>query len=73
MSVLATYATGVGAAVIVTVAWIAVQGAWRHMFPERMRDADALVGRIGCLGCARTEHCEHRGPSGACRRGEEGP
>ena len=72
MSVLTTYATGVAAAVLVTVAWIAVQGAWRRVFPERLIDIDALVGRLGCSGgCETRTPCPHREADGTCRRKEE--
>ncbi len=71
MTVLATYATGVGTAVLVALAWVGVQQAWRRTFPERLHDADALAGRMGCLGCVRPEPCAHREQSGACRREEE--
>jgi hypothetical protein len=72
MSVLATYATGLAAVVVVTVAWVAVQGAWRRVFPEHLVDADAMVGRLGCSGgCATNAPCPHREADGTCRRKEE--
>jgi hypothetical protein len=67
MSILATYATGLGTAIGLALAWVAVQHAWRRTFPERLRDADALAGRIGCFGCLREDECERRG---ACRAEE---
>lgn len=72
MSVLATYATGVGAAVAVAVAWVAVQGAWRRTFPDRLLDADAMVGRLGCSSrCDTDAPCPHRRGDGSCPRKEE--
>jgi hypothetical protein len=72
MSVLATYATGLGAVVVVIVAWITVQGAWRRVFPERLVDADTLVGRLGCSGgCTPPAPCPHRAADGTCRHKEE--
>lgn len=72
MSVVVTYATGIGAAVLVAVAWVAVQGAWRRAFPERLIDVDAMVGRLGCAArCASDEPCPHRGADGSCRHKEE--
>lgn len=72
MSVLATYAIGLGAAVAVTVAWVAVQGAWRRAFPERLVDPDPMIGRLGCSkSCATEAPCPHRETDGTCRRKEE--
>lgn len=70
MTTLATYATGLAAAAGLAVAWIAVQDAWRRTFPERRRVADALAGRMGCHGCARTEPCQQAEARGACHREE---
>jgi hypothetical protein len=72
MSLLATYATGLGALLAVTVAWIAVQGVWRRAFPERMIDPDPMLGRLGCApSCGTDAPCPHRDTDGACRRKEE--
>lgn len=72
MTVLVTYATGVGVVVLVVIAWIAVQGAWRRAFPERLIDVDAMVGRLGCSArCASHEPCPHRAADGSCRHKEE--
>ena len=49
---LASYLTGLVAVVGVTLAWVAVQGAWRWAFPEAGSDPDVLAGRMGCGGCA---------------------
>ncbi len=63
---LASYVTGLAALVGVTLAWVAVQTAWRRAFPEAGSDPDALAGRTGCGGCAGRDcdggHCktEHR-------------
>ena len=50
---LASYATGLAALVLVMLAWVAVQGAWRRAFPDASDDPDALSGRLGCYGCPR--------------------
>lgn len=74
MTLIATYATGVAAVVVVALAWITVQGAWRRVFPERLLDADAMVGHLGCTGRCETDAqapCPHRSTDGACRRKEE--
>ncbi|MFN8641132.1 MAG: hypothetical protein U0802_05525 [Candidatus Binatia bacterium] len=74
MTLLATYATGVAAVMVVAVAWVAVQGAWRRVFPERLIDVDAMVGRLGCTGrCERDAlaPCPQRGRDGTCRHKEE--
>lgn len=72
MTVLATYATGLGAVLVVVVAWITVQGAWRRICPERLVDVDAMVGRLGCSGgCATTAPCPRRETDGTCRHKEE--
>ncbi len=63
---LSSYVTGLAAVVGVTLAWVAVQGAWRRAFPEAGSDPDPLAGRMGCHGCAGSDcdggHCmtEHR-------------
>ena len=55
---LASYLTGVLVIVAVTVAWVAVQRAWRRAFPDASADPDALAGRGGCHGCNCTDVCE---------------
>jgi len=57
---LETYATGMVAVVALAVGWVAVQGAWRRAFPERIADPDVLVGRTDCHGCTKT--CDGTGP-----------
>jgi len=59
MSALATYAGGAAAVVVLMLGWAAIQHAWRKTFPERLCDADALSGRMGCHGCARSDDCAH--------------
>ena len=53
---LASYITGLVAIVLVTLAWVGVQGAWRRVFPDASSDPDALAGRMGRHGCAK-KHC----------------
>lgn len=71
MSVLATYAGGAAAVVGLVLGWAAVQHAWRRTFAERLDDADALAGRPGCHGCARTERCAEPQRRGDACRAEE--
>lgn len=72
MTALATYAGGAAAVVALVLGWAAVQHAWRRTFPERLRDGDALAGRMGCHGCARSDDAcadpQRRGD--ACRAEE---
>ena len=69
---LASYALGVAAVVLIAVAWVGVQLAWRRTFPDAGGDADVLAGRMGCHGgCGHTEACESRDASASCGRGEE--
>ena len=59
---LASYLTGLVAVVGVTLAWVAVQGAWRRAFPEAGSDPDVLAGRMGChaasSSCCAGGDCE---------------
>jgi hypothetical protein len=50
-----SYATGIGALLIVLIGWVAVQDAWRRAFPGAS-DPDALADRTGCqrTRCAGT-------------------
>ena len=43
---LASYATAVAAIVILSLAWFAVQQAWKRTFPATSCDPDALAGCI---------------------------
>ena len=45
---LASYAIGLSAVALLAVAWLAVQGAWRRVFPECGAEPDALAVRRGC-------------------------
>jgi hypothetical protein len=58
--VLTSYAIGLGAIAILCVTWLAVQLAWRRVFPNASGDPDALAGRLGCHGCNCTNDCEKR-------------
>ena len=49
---LTSYVTAVVATVVVVMAWLLVQVAWRRVFAGGLRDPDALAGRIGCHGCS---------------------
>jgi len=58
--VLASYAIGLGGIVILAVAWAAVQGAWKKVFPDAVPDPDVLAGRMGCHGCDCTDDCDRQ-------------
>ena len=55
---LASYATGIGALVIVLVAWVGIQIAWRKVFPGVCTDPDVLAERTGCQRSACSGACE---------------
>lgn len=58
---------GLLAIVVIAVAWVGVQAAWKKAFPDRCSaDPDALAGRIGCHGdgdCKKD--CDRRAPTRA--------
>jgi len=68
--VLTSYAIGLSAIVMLCAAWLAVQLAWRRVFPDASDDPDALAGRLGCHGCGCTTVCEKRA-SGTAGASEE--
>ncbi len=57
---LESYAIGLAATVLLVVAWVGVQNAWRRVFPGGSADADALSGGAGCHGCGGVEPEEPR-------------
>jgi hypothetical protein len=65
--VLETYVIGLGAVVVLAVAWVGVQSAWRRVFPGVSSDPDVLAGRLGCHGCDGTDVCEGRPSQGPAR------
>ena len=65
------YIVGVGAFVLMSVAWLGVQRAWMRSFPEVGDDPDALAGRPGCFGCVRSVNCERRRGDGPCASKEK--
>ena len=67
---LTSYAIGLTGIVMLCAAWLAVQLAWRRVFPEASGDPDALAGRMGCHGCDCTNVCEKRA-SGTAGESEE--
>ena len=60
---MASYALGVAIIVLVMVAWVGVQLAWKRCFPGVWADPDALAGRMGCHGC---EYQEKTGGDPTC-------
>jgi hypothetical protein len=55
-----SYLIGLGAIVLMAVAWVWVQGAWRKTFPGASCDPDPLASRLGCHGCDCADICEER-------------
>ena len=51
------YAIGILGIVGLTLAWVAVQRAWAHSFPDAFDDPDVLAGRRGCDGCGCATPC----------------
>lgn len=70
---LSSSATGLAFLLLLLVAWVAVQQAWRKAFPDAGRDADALEGRLGCHGTCASAVCPRRSSEGSCAGEEERP
>jgi hypothetical protein len=68
---LAHYAIGIAGIVVLALAWVGVQIAWRKAFPGVCADPDVLAGRMGCRGCSGTDECEARPPDPAGANEEE--
>ena len=68
---LSSYVTGVVIVVAVSVIWVAVQLAWKKVFPEVCHDPDVLANRGSCHGCESTEACNRRRAGGAGSAEEE--
>ncbi len=66
---LASYATGIIGIIVLSLAWLGVQIAWRKVFPGASADADALAGHLGCHGCDCADGCEEPPPSHRAARG----
>ena len=62
---LAHYAIGIVGIVVMSLAWVGVQVAWRKVFPGVCADPDVLAGRTGCRGYGCTDDCEARPPDPA--------
>lgn len=56
------------ALILLLLAWLGVQSAWRKVFPQL--DPDPLAGRFGCQGAACPKHREGGAP---CPHAEENP
>ncbi len=49
------------ALVALLTAWVAVQNAWRRVFPDESTDPDVLAARgAGCGRCSCLRPCERR-------------
>lgn len=68
---LSTYGIALSIIVMLCVAWLTVQLAWRRVFPDASGDPDALAGRLGCHGCGCTNVCEKRASEAAGASEEE--
>jgi hypothetical protein len=64
--VLTSYLVGLAGIALLLAAWLAVQLAWRRVFPDAAGDVDGLAGRMGCHGCDVVEcgakSCEDLAP-----------
>jgi hypothetical protein len=67
------YFIGVGAVLLLSTAWIAVQQAWRRSFSHDGDDPDVLAGRSQCRGCADSKDCHPKSESGAHQTQKEMP
>ena len=47
--------------IVVAVAWVFVQLAWRREFPAHGGDPDALAGRTDCHSCEDNHSCQSNG------------
>lgn len=65
------YVVGMGALVLLSAGWIAVQRAWKSTFADLGSDPDALAGRPGCTGCIEAEDCPRRQSSEGCEAQED--
>ena len=62
---LTSHALGMLAIVLLLVAWVAVQGAWKRTFPEACSDPDVLAGRMGCHGSNCSHDCDRSDRAGS--------
>lgn len=67
------YLIGVGAFVLLSAGWVAVQRAWRKSFPDAGADPDVLAGRPDCKGCSRRDACHSPAQSENSETEEELP
>lgn len=64
------YVIGVGILLLLSVAWLSVQRAWKRSFSDLARDPDALAGRSRCHGCDGLKTCPQEEANGACEARE---
>jgi hypothetical protein len=67
------YIIGVGAFLLLSVAWLGVQRAWRKSFADVTDEPDALAGRARCHGCSGSADCQRKGINQACEAQEKRP
>jgi len=67
------YIVGVGALLLLSAAWLAVQRAWKKSFADLAEEPDALAGRSRCHGCSGSPDCHRKGTNPACEAEEKRP
>lgn len=67
------YIIGVGALLLLSAAWLAVQRAWRRAFADLTEEPDALAGRSRCHGCTGPKDCRRKQTNRACEAQENRP
>jgi len=60
METLITYAIGIGAIVVMMLAWVWVQSRWRETFSENISDEDVLAERRICGNCGCVKVCKKK-------------
>ena len=71
--VIQQYIIGVGALLLLSVAWLGVQRAWKKSFADLTEEPDALAGRPRCYGCSGAGDCDRKGKKRACGPEEKRP
>jgi hypothetical protein len=59
-----SYAVGTVGVVGLVVAWVAVQSAWRRVFPDASAEPDVLARRRSCRDCGSSDRCTRSVASG---------
>lgn len=56
---------------LLSVAWLGVQRAWKRSFSDLADDPDALAGRSRCHGCNDSADCHRKQKNRACEAQEK--